>query len=239
MMRVCRVGAFLASLCLLSACATTSQRMPGVSDHPGDFRYPNETENLVLVDTHVYDEPLLGISLKYRDKTYHFDLIDVYVYPIGKVSWEDAIPVLKEETARAVQEIDAAVKRGIYLSQQTYGGALEIALFAGTREYRGVKLQTEITTRENAVFASLIYLFIQQDKFIKFRVSKIKAMDGISPDTDYALAEILAELVVPPESRYMAILRQRKREETANQLLKLIQQALESKNGEGTTEAGK
>lgn len=207
--------------------------MPGLSDRPGDFRYPQETENLILAGKQVYDEPLLGASLKYRDKTYHFDLIDVYVYPIGKVSWEDAIPVLREEAARAVKEIDAAVQRGIYLSQRTDGEAREIALFADGETHRGVKLETEITTREKAVFASFIYLFIQQDKFIKFRVSKIKAMDGISPDTDYAPAEIFAKLVVPPESRYMAALRQNKREEAADQLLKLIQQALDSKPDTG------
>lgn len=233
-----RIGILLAALGLLISCATPSSKMPGISDRPADLRYPDETVNFLLAGKHIYEEPLLGVSLKYRDKTYHFDLIDVYVYPVGKVSWDDKISVLKDEAAKAVQEIDAAVERGLYRSRRAGGEPLEITLVAGDKAYEGVKLETEITTRENAVFASFIYLFIQQDKFVKFRVSKIKAMDGITPDTDYAPAEILAELVVPPESRYMAELRQRKREEAANQLLQLIQKALDAKGGV-VTENGK
>lgn len=202
-----RLGVLAVVLSVLMGCATSPQA-DFSSQYDQKFIYPRETDNFVLVQKRVYDEPMLGVGLKYQDKGYAQDIIDLYVYPIALLEWQDMLAVLVLEAKHALDDIDAGVEQGYYQARR--GEHMEIiTIKAEGKKFRGVKLETEVVDKVGRRLASFIYLFSDEDKYIKFRVSMLKSGMKL-PIPDYVPHELLPKIKVPPESEFMAALRKQK-----------------------------
>ena len=199
-----RLALPLLLLAVLSACAGSQKQTENI-DNISELGYPSETTNLVLVRDSVYENPLLGIGLSYRDKINATDLITVYVYPIQQKDWSEQQPLLLGETARVIAEVDYLIEQGRYQSR-TEPELSEFTMQHDERIYRGVKSAFQLTLANGDRFDSESFVFIEGDKFIKFRTSFNK---DYTPDWsgDPVVEELLPELVVPPESDYMKLYR--------------------------------
>ncbi len=218
--------------CLLNACtssvnlatanssAITSSPSPlnlnnFVSDYDNDFIYPQATASVVLREAQTFPEPLHGASVSYENRFYDQDNIHVYAYPIRHFVLDHNKELLSNEVNLAFNEIDEAVKEGVY--QQRIGKIVDDFRFSVNGiEYNGLRAATKVTIKSGTAYYSYTYVFQQEDKFIKFRISMPNAQSLPAPD--YMVKEILPLLSVPTESQYMASLRETHRQESLGEL---------------------
>ena len=203
-------------LCLvLSACAT--QRPKHASDYGKDLQFPLEAYPLVYAGQEVFDDPLAGILLRYADTKSPSDLITVYVYPIRGISWEEKEPVLKNEMQAVLKEVDYAVQVGVY---QSRGEATESAFEVPTPNdpINGWRAAFSLVNDDGTRFDSFAYLFIQHDKFIKFRTS-FNIEDSPNWSGDEVVKMLLPQIKVPEESEYMKAKRDAYLKQIADQII--------------------
>ncbi|MGL6162127.1 hypothetical protein [Microbulbifer sp.] len=207
---------------LIASCA--SVRPKEASNYEVDLRAPEETENFVLVNKEVYDDPLLGIILEYENKRYPTDNIDVFVYPVSRTNWDDRDSVIDDELKSVLQEIDRAIEYGYYASrEEEETGAWSFS--SGERNFKGGKSSFALHSKDNVMLHSNAYVFIAEDKFIKFRTS-FDSRATVEWDGDEAVKELLPAIEVPLESVYMKNLRAAHREKMTQDLLRALMQAV-------------
>jgi len=187
------------------------------SDYKTDLKYPDKVYSLEYVSQHLYDEPLWGIQLRYAHIFSSSDILDVYIYPIPAISWDDQMQIVREETSMVVKEIDVAVEKGQYKSANA-GETVEID-FNGLK---GVKTPVEILSQNEQIYNSFIYLFIKEDKFIKLRFSFLKGDGSGLPNEDVLARELVLGINVPAESSYMFAKRNEAKQRRALQLIQML-----------------
>ena len=223
----------LTGILFLGACASNQSdkkndsgpRMTHLSssDYANALVYPDKVYSLQYVSQHQYDDPIWGIQLRYAHIFSQADILDVYVYPIPATKWEEQLTVLNEETNAVLKEITLAVEKGHYQSV-TSGQSGEVNI-AGQK---GVKTPLELTMKDGTPYQSFVYLFIQQDKFIKLRFSLLKGNGAGLPNEDSLAEEIIANIKVPPESEYMIAKREEHKKLQTQQFLQLLMQAVQN-----------
>ncbi|GIX21920.1 MAG: hypothetical protein KatS3mg121_0703 [Gammaproteobacteria bacterium] len=196
-------------LALTSACAVSPRRPADASDYVNDLVFPAQTEQLVMVERFVYDSPLLGVKLGYRRKDPRGDLVDVFIYPIRASRWseEDAALVLDTAIRGVLEEIEVASR--IEGGYELLGEARiePYRLQSGGAVYEGRHLVVPARFSDGYEYDSHVFLFLQGDKYVKFRcrIPRSEFTRGVAPD--YAVREILPALRVPPPSPWMQRLR--------------------------------
>lgn len=222
-MRICYAFLFTA---LLFGCGT--QQTKETTDYEKDLLYPRETASLVFKDIKVYDEPLYGAALTYLDPSYPTDVITLYIYPIPATEWDDQTKTLIAEMDKVIAEVNYAIQLGKYskVGEET---RTDFSFEHDGKQYSGLKSSFNTWLQDDTQLDSFAYLFISEDKFIKFRTS-FHAL--LTPDWsgDHIVQEILPQLMVPPESAHMKKLRAEHRkaqQQRQQELLKLILQAVE------------
>ena len=221
---------FLLLLCL-AGCAT--QQVPDRVQYEQSFTYPEETDNFVLDGKTVFDHPLMGAALTYIDRQYPTDVITVYVYPIPATGWDNQIDTLSAEMDRVFEEIDHIVNEKHFIKRTP---EVREAFHVDTPaiSYNGLKASFDLVRDDNAKMNSNTYLFIANDKFIKFRTSFFS-----NPDFDWngdkIVNELLPRIKVPPESQYMASLREQYRRDWQQSLYDLFEE-IANKNKIGDTQ---
>ena len=159
-------------------------------------------------------------------------MITVYVYPIAATDWENQQQTLDNHMNLVMEEVQHAVELGKY-SRVGEATRTDFNFEYDGKEFRGLKSTFNAWLKEgDTQLDSNAYLFISEDKFIKFRTS----FDSLlTPDWngDEIVKEILPELIVPPESPYMKNLREEHRQAQQQQLIELLMKAMEE--GENTT----
>ncbi len=224
----CKNGLLILLCILLTACANTRPKT-ATSYHASNIT-PSMTEGFALMNKKVFDEPMLGVQYKYENKSFPEDLIDIYIYPIGQSSWEDTDTTLNGEIHHALQDIDTVIKHGIYKSRSTE----QLTDFIFTHEkqkFTGKKAQLTITNPQDELSYSDIYLFIAQDKFIKFRTS-FNSKYTRKWTGDDIVKELLPEINVPTESVYMKNIRAEHKKKMQQDLMEVLMQALKQANSE-------
>lgn len=197
-------------ICLITipllSCQTTESQTELVfhSNYQTDFNYPDDTENLVLVEQLTFEEPLHGASLRYENRFYDQDSIIVYTYPIRHFMLNNGDMLLNQEMRQSFVEIDETIERGLYDNRDDEV-VEQFMLVQQDNSFYGLRGQTELTLNSGYTYTSYVYLFIQQDKFIKFRISLRNGEHRPTPDN--MVNELLPGLSVPQESSYMAQLR--------------------------------
>ncbi|MBQ4811525.1 hypothetical protein J8M20_09260 [Pseudoalteromonas luteoviolacea] len=213
---------------LMAACQTTQQvsRPTNASDYDQNLSAPKIAGELILVDKKVFEQPEYGASLKYVDESFPADFITVYIYPIAKTSWDDTEEVVTEELQHVMEEIEAAKKLGKYQAVQSI--TMQMVQFeAKGKKFLGKQAQFIMQLQNGAPYHSEAYVFIAEDKFIKFRLSfpKHTARDNTGIDI---VKTVLPDIRVPKESEYMHTLRESHRKEMVQKLMKLLMESAKS-----------
>ncbi|WHI47657.1 hypothetical protein [Microbulbifer sp. VAAF005] len=197
-----------------------SIRPNNASNYQQDLITPEETKSFVLTESSIFDEPMLGIALKYDNKQYPTDIINVYIYPIDSISWDDTDETISIEMGDIIDEIDMAIEQGHYKSRSDE--TIENFSFnTGQKVFTGKKSSFTLINKYDIEYFSNSYVFIDKDKYIKFRTS-FDSQATIEWNGDAAVKEILPEIVVPGESEYMKDLRTEHQEAITQDLIKLL-----------------
>ena len=218
---------------LVTSCAAT--RPKDASDYTNSLAAPQRTEDFIQTEKKVFDEPILGVMLRYENMTFPEDMITIYVYPIADYDWEDIDTTLESEIKQALKEVDVLVQYGHYQSREKENWS-DLTFTDNEREYKGKKVNFVMTDKQGNSLYSDIYMFIAQDKYIKFRTSFDSRMAKGS-DGDKVVKELLPKITVPPESIYMKNLRAEHKQRVQESLMKAIMQALKESKSENNNNA--
>ncbi len=209
---------------LVVSCAST--RPKELTNYDKELLAPAVIDEYALKKKEVFEEPSLGAMLRYENRDFPEDNITVYIYPISAVSWEDQGSVLASELSNAVTEIDAAVKYGYYQSR-TAELLSDYSFGSKGKEFKGKKAELTLTAKNGTLFYSGVYIFLAEDKYIKFRTS-FDSRSAKSSMGDAVVKNLLPQLKVPSESIYMKKLRAAHEEKMQQDLMKLMLQAMEN-----------
>lgn len=202
---------------ILASCA--SVRPENSTNYDRDLVVAQETDSFSLTKREVFDDPALGVALDYVNRFYPTDNIDVYIYPVPSISWEDKASTIDQEMKQVVADVDKAIDYGYYKSRTPE----KVEPFSvGT--VSGIKASFKLALKNGASYYSNAYLFLDKDKFIKFRTS-FDSKATVKWDGDEAVREILPKIVVPDESEYMKAIRDSHRAKLSQNFLNLILQA--------------
>jgi hypothetical protein len=216
---------FLFLSVLVVSCAST--RPKDSTNYDQELIAPATIDEYALKNKKVFEEPSLGAMLRYENRDFQEDNITVYVYPISAINWEEHSSVLESELAKAVNEIDAAVEYGYYKSRTTESLS-DYSFESNGKEYKGKKAEFTLKAKNGALFYSGVYMFLAEDKYIKFRTS-FDSRTTKSSMGDDVVKTLLPQLEVPSESSYMKKLRADYEKEMQQSFMRLIQQAVENK----------
>lgn len=210
----------------LAACA--NMRPENATDYDSHLQYPDETKNFVMINKKLFDEPMLGIMLEYTNKQYPQDNIDLYIYPIASYDWSNTEQTLKGEMQRVLGEVDQAIEYGYYKARSPE--VTEPYSFSQDGiEYSGLKSSFELTDKNGITHYSNAYLFLEQDKYLKFRTS-FNSVDTVPWNGDTAVGELLPVIKVPGESKYLAGLRAEHKKRVTQNIVNLLLQAAQEES---------
>ena len=213
---------FLICVCLfVAACSSTNpnnnqkandapKRNHFASDYEKDLIAPLEADIYILTERETFDEPTLGTMLRYVNKDFPEDNITLYVYPISAINWDNTEETINQELGYVLEEIDMAVNQGMYKSREKETKN-NFVITHNMQEFKGVKSKLKIIDKNDVLFYSNTYLFILEDKFIKFRISFDSRMSK-EIDGDNIVETLLPLIKVPVESVYMENIRADHRE---------------------------
>ncbi|WP_157960486.1 hypothetical protein [Marinimicrobium alkaliphilum] len=217
--------AIIAITCLtLCACTTTQQRLPDI-DYDVALGAPENTEDFALTERTTFEEPLLGTLLTYKNRYFPTDQISLYVYPIPHFQWDNQEQMLEGEMQETLDEIDHAIDLGHYQSR-TDASTEPFSVVHDGAHYEGLKASFEMVLQGGLEIHSNTYLFIEKDKYIKFRTSFVTE-ETVPTDGDQAVRQILPRLDIPGESEYMHELRAAYREYTTQLFMEALLQMVE------------
>ncbi|TQV87557.1 hypothetical protein [Aliikangiella coralliicola] len=202
------------------------------SDYENNLVYPQSVYSLQFVTQKTFDDPIWGTQLRYAHIFSENDIVDVFVYPIAATNWDNEVATLMHENQKVLDEINEAVKRKHYKAVKVEKtGEIKFG------EWQGVKSSLDLTMNDGKLYRSFVFLFIQQDKFIKVRFSLLKGKDLGLPDENVIARELITAITVPAESAYMLAMREQHREQRAQELLRmLIEAAGQQKKTEPSTQ---
>lgn len=201
---------FTVILLAISGCMSTQNTPSLFATHQQLYNTeliaPEVTEQLNLIEKKVFEEPQLGAMLRYEDKLFPADAITLYIYPIFKTSWVDVEQTIDESILGALNDINHMVKLGNYLLVSD-AELSQFTINTAKKSYHGKKVTFTVTHNNNVKYYSNIYVFIEEDKYIKFRTS-FDSRTSREWDGDSIVNELLPLITVPQESKYMRKLRQ-------------------------------
>ncbi len=201
---------------LQSSSSQSSLNLPS-SDYAKDLVYPEEVYSLRYSTQHKFENPLWGIQLRYGHIFSKNDMLDVFIYPIPKVSWEETLEVLKQENQFVIDEINKAVEKKHYQSVN-----IEKTEEVFLANQQGIKTSLELVDSQDAKYQSYSYIFIQKDKFIKLRFSFLKGDGTGLPNADLLAEQLVTSISVPPESPFMKAKREEVIQQQASELIKQL-----------------
>jgi len=207
---------------LLNACAHKG-RPTNASNYDTPGLAPQISDDFVLLEKKIFEHPALGTMLRYLDQNNPNDNITIYIYPIDKIAWDNPLETINAELQRSLQEVDRAVQHGHYKSRfkETIS---EYKVYSEGKTYTGKKAQLNIVNQLDQLFYSDIFVFVAQDKFIKFRTS-FNGENSHFWTGDDIVDSILPHLNVPPESLYMKRIRGAHKRKLQQQFLELLIQS--------------
>lgn len=216
----------IALLCVLLFTGCTSALPPRPSNdnnYEADFRYPQLTANFALQEKVIYPDPRQGVMLHYIDRRMYGDLINVFVYPVPDILWDNRHETLNEQMAMVLGEIEQAVKLGMY-QFKTEAVLSDFTFVHEGSEYAGKKARMQVGFGPEKILDSDIFLFLAEDKIIKFRTSFDASF---TPDWtgDAIVRELLPEITPPPESEFMRNLRAQYLQQAAEQIMRALRDA--------------
>ncbi len=170
------------------------------SDYTLELDLPNHAAMFIREDTVQLPDPFQGVQARYSHEQFSFDYVDIFVYPIPTWQWPNQAEVLQREALYVRREL-------AYIAEQS--GVSDLAL-------NDDQVTTIISKGDNTSLLSFegrfsingenyvtrTYLAMQEDKFIKARASFVETGSPLA-DTDQFFSELINNMSVPKESRFM------------------------------------
>lgn len=174
----------------------------GSSDYEKDFQGPSNIADFVAAQSIIFNDPFLGRMNTYLHSQHHSDKIDLIVYPVRKAHWNTDQEAITEELERAKKEITYVAKEKGY-SQPDFDEVQSLETEIAGKSVQGLFTTASIIGDLEEQLYSSTFMFILEDKFVKFRATF--PANFISED----ILTALGQLKVPEESDFMAALRKK------------------------------
>lgn len=202
------------------ACSTA----PSASDYHKHLLHPVQSDNFTLVDKVVYDNPYRGALLRYIDRKYSDDRLEVLVYPVPEHAWREDASLLNQEMDDILHEVDQAVAAGHYRYRSSERRASYRANDKKTSaSAEGLRSGFTLVAPNGKQFATYIYLFLKKDKFLQFR-TLFDAQLSPGWNGDFVVNELLPQIEVPDPSAFMVNKRRRVEQQYERQVQHIIKQ---------------
>jgi hypothetical protein len=190
--------------CILVALILVGCKQTPVSDYTSPAVFPTQTQTFELIKQEIFADAMNGLGLRYQDKTKPSSHFDVNMYPVGGLYWQHMPPVLDGEIAVILADRDYAISQGLW--QEKREVLRTPVTIAGQA---GVRLQWYLWL-PHKIQHEIVFLFLQQDKWIKFSFYRTAAnyltVDALNlaKQAEIAVWQLLPELHAPPESPQVA-----------------------------------
>lgn len=207
---------------LLGAIALTACGKKNISEYTSPAVYPEQTRAYQLIKQEIYADPMNGLGLRYQDKLKSGSHFDVNIYPVGSLYWQQLAPLLDGEVAVILADRDYLISQGQWQEKRTI--VRTPVTIAGQA---GVRLQWYLWT-PNKIQHEIVFLFLQQDKWVKFSFYRLAAnfveadAVNLAQQAANAVWQLLPEVHAPPESPVVA----QKRAEHAEKIKTKAQELL-------------
>ncbi|GGD71539.1 hypothetical protein GCM10011357_28230 [Lacimicrobium alkaliphilum] len=169
-------------------------------DYEDDLKAPEQVSNFSLSERRIYNDPLEGSMLTYRDPSFSNDKIEVSVYPIPTSDIEDTHAILEEETEKLRDNLtDFATDLNLPPLHMT--DDIRLSWNMMDKEFNGYYLDAKIEKDGLEPFYASYFFFVQEDKIVKFTTTFPSrfALDFVK--------QALPRLSVPGESPFISNLR--------------------------------
>lgn len=168
-----------------------------------------QLDKLRLKKQKLSPNPYRGLHLQYELPKQPEGQFEVYVYPVARTDWSDLNSTLLEEELR-IRHSQADVVVGDLLGSIDYADSIFV-LFESELNLpmRGLLFRGEILTSFGQRLVRDTYLFLKEDKFIQARVT-CPNVECLEQSRSFA-RNVARRFEAPPESEFMADLRQRHR----------------------------
>lgn len=169
-------------------------------DYEDDLKAPQQVSNFSLSERRIYNDPLEGSTLTYRDPSYSNDKIEVSVYPIPTSDIDDTQAILEEETEKLRDNLtDFATDLNLPPLHMTED--IKLSWNMMNREFSGYYLDAKIEKDGLEPFYASYFFFVQEDKIVKFTTTFPSrfALDFVK--------QALPRMSVPGESVFISNLR--------------------------------
>ncbi|GAA6167263.1 hypothetical protein NBRC116591_10730 [Sessilibacter corallicola] len=180
------------------------------SNYSDELTLPEFVGEYQFSEDIIFHNPLNGVVNRYTHQEFLFDYVDVFVYPVrhwdlnnGKALIEREIGIIKNEIDLLLQESNsskAEFDEPEFYSVNSTEGKVSFAALSG-----------DYLTEEKQRYKTVIYLYQEEDKFIKFR-STFEADAALGRQIKTFVDEVAGKIQVPEESLFMAQIRQSWRE---------------------------
>jgi hypothetical protein len=174
-------------------------------DYENEIAFPEIIGNYFFSSKHIYHHPFYGIQARYSHKVFQFDGFDLFIYPIRQARYSDEQKVLDNELDNIRDEIRLFAKEYEIKDLQISNG--DDMTYSRNSVDNAVRvLESHYTNTENNNVESLTFLMMQEDKFVKLRMSIINGQYDKNEIFD-AYSNIVSSITVPEESLFMARVR--------------------------------
>lgn len=181
------------------------------SDYMNHLAVPFDFSEFSLLKKELLPDPFAGVLLRYRHNFGVEGNFDAFVYPIMRVDWDNLDETLQFEDGRIRKELELAIKKGLYTSSELTP-TQTVRWRNGDKDYQGLEFHGVVALADQAPMYTYVYLFLKQDKFIKLRISCPGS--ECSKDSEAFARSVVFSIEPPPESLFMAELRQQQRSKT-------------------------
>jgi hypothetical protein len=176
-------------------------RAPANNDYESPPAYPKALDTFSLQQHQLFADPMNGLGLRYHSAQESLQF-DINIYPIGGLNWQPSPHLFDGELQVILADRQYAVSQGQWLSHQQI--IRQPVWLAGSS---GMQLHGWLTGAQMQRF-DVVYLFIQQDKWIKFSFFNDHTGAGFPPQSGFLhktqqwVERFLPHIQAPPESPY-------------------------------------
>lgn len=196
--------------------AVSTPDAPANNNYEVPAAYPKNTEQFVLQTRELHSDPMNGIGLRYQAKGNNREKLDVNIYPVGALSWVDNPNLLEEEANNILADMDYLIR------QQQWQQRLDVLREPLTiHGQQGLCLHFKLQ-QDKYILYKMVYLFVQQDKYIKFTQDSTDLSPNALLRSRAAVTHMLPLIHAPPESPYAHRVREVHREKMKKRVQELL-----------------
>lgn len=170
----------------------------GASNYPKDLQLPEILGDFYLSDRQLHHDPFKGAIARYLHPEYDDAIVDIVVYPILQPLQQPVASLLIDELTKAQNDAQTVAQaRGLALNVDA-----PIQPFTGPNNATGYYFALHATHPEKETLFATVYLFQQQDKYIKVSTTFPPRVG------DQIATQAINAISVPKESTLMKQIRQ-------------------------------